>query len=221
MSLGLYNLHSRYVYRVLRPDEDPNKNITCKDPYSTRSIAQHVESGLRIPSQYISTTSNFEKAKKWLETADENTSQKYRNERTTIVKIDVSEIKSKYPQIAKAAFDLTKAQNRNYFLENDVQKRFACAYEEVTFYKYIPSEVVTVVHMKDRSGRRESIISRPLRSFSVRNSIRINNISTLRGSPTPWRQPKKSTIDDDSFLTIVIVGGIMVFTMLALVSCFK
>ena len=181
MSLGLDNLHSRYVYRVLRPDEDPSENLTCKDPYSIRSIAQHVESGLRIPSKYISTTSSFEKAKKWLETANEQTSWKYKKKRTTIVSIDVSEIKSNYPKIAKSAIDLTEAQNRNYFLETEKQEKFACAYQEVMFVKCIPSEVVTVVYMKDRYERQESIISRPPHSYSLHNNIRIyNQVSAKR-----------------------------------------
>ena len=148
MSLGLGNLNSRYVYRVLRPDEDPHEDLSCKDSTSKRSLAEHVETGLRTPSRYISTTVSFEKAKQWLETADERTSRRYGNKRTTIVRIDISEIKSRYPQIANSAFDLTRASNRNYFLENDTQKKFAGAYEEVVFVKCIPSEVVTVVHVK-------------------------------------------------------------------------
>ena len=92
-------LNSRYVYRVLRPDEDPHEDLSCKDSTSKRSLAEHVETGLRIPSRYISTTVSFEKAKQWLETADERTSRRYGNKRTTIVRIDISEIKLQYPQI--------------------------------------------------------------------------------------------------------------------------
>ena len=146
MSSGIDKFPWRYLYRVLRPDEDQNVDLTCKDPYSIRSIAQHVESGLRIPSQYISTTCSFEKAKKWLVTANEQTLHKYGNKRTTIVKIDVAKIKSDYPQVAKSAIDLTREINRNHFLENELQKHFAIAYEEVVFVKYIPSEVITVVY---------------------------------------------------------------------------
>ena len=74
MSLGLVKLNSHYVYRVLRPDEDPHGNLSCKDSGSNRSLAQHIETGLRIPSKFISTTSSLETAKMWLEIADENTS---------------------------------------------------------------------------------------------------------------------------------------------------
>ena len=192
MSLGLDNFHSRYVFRVMRPDEDPYENLTCKDPNSFRSIAQHVESGLKIPSQYISTTSSLEKAKKWLETANEYTFQKYKNERTTIVSIDVSEIKSKYPQIAKSAIDLTKGQNRNYFLETEKQLKFACAYQEVLFVKLIPSEVVTVVYMKDPS-RQESLISRPPHCVPFYGHFGIHNPIPLNDS---WRLDRDTEPDD-------------------------
>ena len=148
MSQGLNKFHSRYVYRVLRPDEDSARDLTCSDSSSKRSLAEHVETGLRIPSKYISTTSSLEMAKKWLEKADENTSRKYRNERNTIVKIDVARIKSNYPNIANSAIDLTNGVNREHFLENEKQKSFAAAYQEVVFQKYIPSDVVSVVHIK-------------------------------------------------------------------------
>ena len=148
MSTGLDKDSSRYVYRVLRPDEDPKKNLTCKDSSSKRSLAEHVETGLTVPSQYISTTSSLEKAKKWLGTADKNTSQEYGNKRSTIVKIDVAKVRSEYPQIAESAIDLTKEKNRNYFLENKTQRDFADAYQEVIFPKCIPSKVVTVEHVK-------------------------------------------------------------------------
>ena len=59
MDFGLDNPHSRYVYRVLKPDKDPSENLTYKDSYSIRSIPQHIESGLRIPSSYPFTTSSF------------------------------------------------------------------------------------------------------------------------------------------------------------------
>ena len=181
---------------MIRPDEDPHKNLTCKDPNSFRSIAQHVESGLRIPSQYISTTSSLEKAKKWLETANEQTSRKYMNERTTIVSIDVSEIKSKYPQIAKSAIDLTDDPNRNYFLETEKQLKFACAYQEVLFVKRIPSEVVAVVYMKDRSRRQESLISRPPHCVPFHNNFGIHNQSPLNDLSSQRRLASHIKTDD-------------------------
>ena len=197
MSIGLDNFHSRYVYRVLRPDEDPHENLTCKDFNSIRSIAQHVQTGLRIPSQYISTTRSFEKAKLWLETADEKTYQKYRNKRTTIVKIDVSKIKSKYPQIAKSAIDLTRVINRNHFLENDSQIRFAGAYEEVVFVHYIPSEVVTVEYTKGSYGSQESLISPPPQYAPLHTNFGIHN--SVNVPPVSYSSLLQQSLDSDTY----------------------
>ena len=63
MTFGLDNFHSRYVYRVLRPDENKNVYLTCKDASSTRSLAIHVETGLWIPLKYISTARTLDNAK--------------------------------------------------------------------------------------------------------------------------------------------------------------
>ena len=198
MCVGLDNLSSRYVYRVLRPDEDPHEDLSCKDSSSKRSLAEHVETGLRIPSRYISTTVSFEKAKQWLETADERTSRRYRNKRTTIVRIDISVIKSRYPQIANSAFDLTRASNRNYFLENDTQRKFAGAYEEVVFVICIPSEVVTVVHVKGRHVGQDPFISpSPQHSFFVplHTNIETRNFSPVSALSSPRRHDSGTQTD--------------------------
>ena len=176
MSFGLDNFDSPYVYRVLRPDEVPNVNLTCKDASSKRSLSKHVESGLWTPSKYISTAGSLEKAKKWLETANEQTSQIYGNTRTTIVRIDVAMIKSKYPQIAQLAIDLTREINRNRFLANDLQKNYARAYEEVVFVEYIPSEVITVEYKTDEI--RDENHQLPIQSNdSFRNTNRSDDLS--------------------------------------------
>lgn len=43
-----------YLYRVLRPDEDPKVGIIAAAPLSSASVSEHVECG-RLPTQYIST----------------------------------------------------------------------------------------------------------------------------------------------------------------------
>ena len=148
MSLGLEDLNVRYVYRVLRPDEDPNEDIACKAPHSNRSISEHIATGLRTPSKFISTTSSLESAHKWLQTSDERTSSRYGNRRTTIVRIDVGLLKQRYPRIADSAVDLTTHYNRNVFLEDERQMRFAGAYKEVLFVGRIPSEAVNIEYKR-------------------------------------------------------------------------
>ena len=57
MSLGLDNLSSRYVYRVLRPDEDPREDLSCKD--SSSKLRLELESS-RSRSLFSINRNNFE-----------------------------------------------------------------------------------------------------------------------------------------------------------------
>ena len=90
----------------------------------------------------------MEKALKWMNKADNITSQRYCNKRSVIVQIDIELIKRKYPYLANLAYDLTKPSNRDYFLKNDRQKKYACAYSEVVFECCIPSEAVSICWQK-------------------------------------------------------------------------
>ena len=160
MSQGLDDFNARYVYRVLRPDEDPYEDIACKAPHSRRTVSEHIETGLREPSKFISTTSSYETASKWLQTSDSITTMKYRNRRTTIVRIDLNIIKQYYPNIADSAVDLTCPYNRNIFLHNEKQKSFAAAYKEVLFPHSIPSEAVSVEYIKGQGFVRNETSTR-------------------------------------------------------------
>ena len=160
MSLGLHNYYGRYVYRVLRPDEDPY-NITSLSPEYQCTIGQHVEYGLRFPSVFISTTSTLQCAYKWLDTANTLTSHIYGNMRTRIVMIDVDLIKQRYPNVARSAIDLTNWQNREVFLENHKQKCFAAAYNEIVFQYFIPPEAVNVVYTAEYSYNTNIIRNNP------------------------------------------------------------
>ena len=147
MSRGLDCFHSNYVYRVLRPNEDPSSDLTCCAPRSVRTISQHVATGLKDPSRYISTTSSRDKALKWIETANKKSSWRYGNKRKIIVRIDVDYLKTNYPEIADSAFDLTNDLNRNTFLQTDKERKFSCAYNEVVFLDRIPSEAVSIEYI--------------------------------------------------------------------------
>ena len=147
MSRGLDNFHSSYVYRVLRPNEDFNSHLHCCDIKSTRRIDQHVADGLKVPSHFISTTSSLANALKWLNTSNKKCFPVYFNIRSVIVRIDISIIKSKYPNIASTAYDLSSTTNREHFLKTDRQKGYAAAYSEVVFTVIIPKEAVYVEYI--------------------------------------------------------------------------
>ena len=59
MSRGLNYFKSNYVYRVLRPNEDPNNDLTCVNSHSSCTIDEHVESGLHTPTRYIYRQARF------------------------------------------------------------------------------------------------------------------------------------------------------------------
>ena len=83
---GLHNLQENFLYRALRNDEDPYRDIVCKDPNSNRTIDEHVKDGLKFPSKYISTTAKFDLAQTWIETSVRKSNYK---RGTTIIKIDM------------------------------------------------------------------------------------------------------------------------------------
>ena len=156
MSRGLDNFHSQYLYRVLRPNESPNQEIVCCDPSSPRTIDEHVETGLTQPSRFISTTSDSNAAHRWLITANKKSFLQYRNFRTVIVKIDVQLLKSRYSQIAAAAYDLSNSLNRNAFLKTEKQNKFSESYHEVVFMDRIPSDVFSTYSMSNNESDKES-----------------------------------------------------------------
>ena len=165
MSRGLDCFHSNYVYRVLRPNENPSSDLTCRAPRSVRTISQHVATGLKNPSRYISTTSSMDKALKWIETANEKSFARYGNKRKIIVRIDVDYLKTNYPEIADSAYDLTIEFNRDRFLKRVKERRFSCAYNEVVFLDRIPSEAVSIEYIHgegfvDRNKPASSCIQR-------------------------------------------------------------
>ena len=144
MSRGLNTFQGRYLYRVLRPVENPKRNLKSVAPTSTRTIGEHVETGLSLPTKYISTTSSIICALKWMETYNEVYSKKYGKKRSIIVKIDAHLIKEKYPIVANSAIDLTNKKNQEMFLDSETQKWLVAAYKEILFENMIPSEAITV-----------------------------------------------------------------------------
>ena len=186
MSQGLDDFNARYVYRVLRPDEDPNEDIACQAPQSRRTVSEHIETGLKTPSSFISTTSSIETALKWLRTSDDITSRKYGNKRTTIVRIDLNKIKQQYPSVANSAIDLTSRYNREVLLQNEKQKSFAAAYREVLFVNRIPSEAVSTEYITGQGFvRNESNTPATFISFPTNPTPNVLHTNT-RNTSSAW-----------------------------------
>ena len=152
MSRGLDTFTGEFVYRTLRPDEDPTKDIACMNSGSRRGVDEHVEDGLTYSSRFISTSASFSKAEKWIHTARRHSPARYseRGVRNTIVKISVKILKDEYPNTANSAYNFTDRLVRAKFLPESDQRGFARGYEEVVFISSIPKEAITDVYVVGR-----------------------------------------------------------------------
>jgi len=58
-----------FIYRNLRPDEDPAAGLSAKNPEATYSMTYHVGSGSKpnVRTQWISTTKSMDVIKKWIQ----------------------------------------------------------------------------------------------------------------------------------------------------------
>ena len=204
MSAGLEHFHSRFVYRVLRPDEDPTSDLLVLGPLSKRTIDQHVATGLKLPSKYISTTSNMKDARKWMTTANKKSSGQYKNKRNIIVKIDIELLKSKYPHVTDDAIDLSNPLNRDKYLRSQTQKSYAAAYSEVVFSDVIPVEAVSIVNQDTTTPRIQIHNVRNIRKPLPQQVVDMNQIPlpSLDNQVTPvsidtesdYTFPPKSTV---------------------------
>ncbi|XP_015760668.1 PREDICTED: uncharacterized protein LOC107347505 [Acropora digitifera] len=127
------------LYRIVRPDENPEEGLVAKDPSAEKTVGSHVKFGARAwyKSQFISTTKSLEVAKHY-KTRDE----KRGFTGLRIVKIDLDALPNKCNlQIV----DLTIAENREEHLGKAVCKNFANFSQEVllTCDVPIPCYVIT------------------------------------------------------------------------------
>lgn len=118
---------ANYVYRVIRPDEDPTIGIAAKNPSASETIARHVRYGSKrwFRSQYISTTRSLDVAINWWAKKPGN----------RIVRIDVRKV---YNRVV----DLSTEIGRRLYLENQIQRNFAKAFQEVIVEFYIPPAAI-------------------------------------------------------------------------------
>lgn len=116
------------VYRVLRPDENPKQGLFAKNPSRNMTIEGHISSGSRNNgSQYISTTTDINVARKWAE-----------QDGCRIVEIDLNKVDS-------PIYDLSTDEGRNLYLKGVSAKNFAKASSEVLVEGSIPSAALKIV----------------------------------------------------------------------------
>ncbi|KAK3108583.1 hypothetical protein FSP39_011296 [Pinctada imbricata] len=124
---------NRYLYRILRDDEDPNMGLRAKNPQATKSIQSHVGCGSKrnYASQYISTTANLKSAKTWAGKANK-----------TVARIDVQLLPPE-----TVLHDLSKA-NRTV-LPGIMAYNFARKYAEVLIEGFVPPDAIEVFYTGD------------------------------------------------------------------------
>jgi uncharacterized protein RhaS with RHS repeats len=119
-------LNNGKVYRVIRQDENPALGVSSLNPSNIKTVAGHVTSGSRSPSQFISATKELSIAEKW--------SAKTGNR---IVEIDLSKVPG-------GAIDISSEKGLE-LLGNGFARRLAQGSAEVLFDAPIPASAITVL----------------------------------------------------------------------------
>ena len=117
------------VYRVLRPDENPDIGLFPTDPDSNTSLDVHVRFGSQpdVTSRYISTTTDLAVAEAWAARTGNR-----------IAVIDLSMVQGEI-------IDLTTYENRAYYLLDWKGRGYAMRSSEMVIDGWVPPEAVTEV----------------------------------------------------------------------------
>ena len=122
-----------YVYRVLRPDEDPSEGLQARDPNATDvKPSSHVHGQRRSP--FISTCATLEAAEMFASLAKEKGYQTGH-----LVRINIKKLK----EMADVEIIVL---NESHFSENDARGRnYALKYRQVLIRGEIPAECIDVI----------------------------------------------------------------------------
>lgn len=129
--------NKRYLYRVLKRNEDVQKGLQARAPNDNVSVNDHVARGSDYPSQYISTSATLPAARLF--------ASKGWNQLKTIVQIDVEKLKRENPDII--FIDLTDRAVLDHYIAKSVHRTRSCAikYHEVLVLGFIPASCISVV----------------------------------------------------------------------------
>ncbi|XP_060607504.1 uncharacterized protein LOC132759704 [Ruditapes philippinarum] len=128
-----------HLYRVLREDESIENGIFCQDKDSSRSVEQHIASGSKYKSKFISTTSSLDVARYWAYFEMNTPERKARKVPLRIVEIDIQLLAgTKYE---KKCINLCNEEVRNHFIKGAIHKNWAKSSQEVLFVVEIPKFV--------------------------------------------------------------------------------
>lgn len=137
-----------YVYRVCRPDEDIDNGIQCSDPNSPRSVAQHVASGSRNPSRFISTTAGELTARLWAFYRLDTPSRSRRPEPLRIIRINLSLVSGTAQE--EGCVNLNNQMVREHFIRGAIHRNYARSSGEVLFQYSIPRHMYDIMQNPER-----------------------------------------------------------------------
>ena len=119
-------IKSGKVYRVIRQDENISSGLFSLNPNNIKTVAGHVTSGSRSPSQFISATKDLSIAEKWASKTGNR-----------IVEIDLS-------KISGGAIDISSTKGLD-LLGNQFATRLAKGSSEVLFDAPIPANAIKLI----------------------------------------------------------------------------
>lgn len=154
---------AEYAYRVCRPDEDISEAIVCNDPNSSRSVSQHVSSGTRIPSHFISTTVEQSIALLWAFYNMQTVTRPRRREPLRIIRIRLNDVRA-LPDIMNGCVNLNNINIRDHFIQGATARNFARSSRELLFQYRIPSSCYNIVVDPERP--RQPPRKRPRNSYA-------------------------------------------------------
>ncbi|XP_060605083.1 uncharacterized protein LOC132757727 [Ruditapes philippinarum] len=147
---------TNYLYRVLREKESIKNGIICQDKNSTRFVEQHIASGSRFKSKFISTTSSLDVARYWAYFEMDTSERKPRKVPLRIVEIDIQELAgTKYE---KKCINLCDEEVRNHFIKGAIHRNFAKSSKEVLFVEKIPKKAIRLkkdISKKEKKGKKK------------------------------------------------------------------
>lgn len=142
---------SQYVYRVCRPDENIENGIHCSDSQSNRTVAQHVASGTRHPSRFISTTADELTARLWAFFEMDTPDRSERPEPLRIIIIYLDRVRGTTQE--EGCVNLNNQKVREHFITGATHRNFAKSSREVLFQYTIPHEMYDILEDPQRPAQ--------------------------------------------------------------------
>ncbi|KAL4229665.1 hypothetical protein ACF0H5_010053 [Mactra antiquata] len=129
-------MDTNFLYRVLRPDEVPEFGINAEDPFSQRTLEEHISYGSRYSSKFISTSKSLEAAISFASMS--------RNRPVRIVRIDVTKLMSGSHCIQ--IIDLTNPYvvNEHISMDNHIARNWVDKFQEVVIVGSIPPQCLKI-----------------------------------------------------------------------------